>query len=473
MRNDPRKLRPIELCRLLNSTPLGEVINEQQLRNHRTRAGMRIGDAKHVDLVRYVAWLMQQRHARKPKPDVALAVIDSFAAAEGAAAIASEKQLQSHGQKLTSKQEALIAALLTEPNYTAAAIKAGVSPATVYRWLQLPSFRLACRQARRELVESAVGRMQAAAGQAIETLLHVSRQGRRDGDRVLRLGGVARSRIPRPARSGCAPRRWRGDGRSAAGHSRRREARGQPLGAARQFRTIDRRQIPPDRHAGGRAAAGHWRRCSGQTPGSVACRADRQKGKAAMNLKRVTRLYDRLTVWERIPLLVASYGRGDETEAKLLANASPVRVWQFSEHWLAEQALHVLTLMYIGEQLEAAANYFFAVWRLADTEDLYPGDWWRAAQANAYFFTANCDAWQRFCGELGIVAAELTAANHRGWFLPYCEEHMAANCAHGRRTAGDAANGRSRSEACDHGGRTVGKLAKLAAQDDQPCLTVH
>jgi hypothetical protein len=54
---------------LLNSTPLGEVINERQLHRHRTRAGLRIGDARHVDLVRYVAWLIQVRHAPRPQPD--------------------------------------------------------------------------------------------------------------------------------------------------------------------------------------------------------------------------------------------------------------------------------------------------------------------------------------------------------------------------------------------------------------------
>ena len=69
MANDPRKLRPSELCRLLNSTPLGEVINERQLHRHRTRAGLRIGDARHVDLLRYVAWLVELRHAPRPEPD--------------------------------------------------------------------------------------------------------------------------------------------------------------------------------------------------------------------------------------------------------------------------------------------------------------------------------------------------------------------------------------------------------------------
>jgi transposase-like protein len=183
---DPRKLRPSELCRLLNSTTLGEVIGERQLHRHRTRAGLRIGGTRHVDLVRYVAWLVQVRHAPRPEVDDALPAAPNLAeAAEGAAALGSRwKQVGGHGQKLTSKQEAVIAALLTEPTYAAAAAKAGVGQTTLYRWLHLPAFRTAYRRARRELIEAAVGRIQAAAGQAVETLLAVARQGQRDGDRV-------------------------------------------------------------------------------------------------------------------------------------------------------------------------------------------------------------------------------------------------------------------------------------------------
>ena len=44
---DVRRLRPSDLCRLLNSA--GEVLNERQLHRHRTRAGFRIGDATHVE----------------------------------------------------------------------------------------------------------------------------------------------------------------------------------------------------------------------------------------------------------------------------------------------------------------------------------------------------------------------------------------------------------------------------------------
>ena len=69
MASDPRRLRPSELCRLLNSTPLGEVINDRQLYRHRTRAGNRVGDGKHIDLLRYVGWLVQTRHTTRHEPD--------------------------------------------------------------------------------------------------------------------------------------------------------------------------------------------------------------------------------------------------------------------------------------------------------------------------------------------------------------------------------------------------------------------
>lgn len=63
---DPSKLRPSECCRVLNSTPLGTVINERTLHRHRVEAGNRIGDGRYVNLLRYADWLHEKRH--KPKP---------------------------------------------------------------------------------------------------------------------------------------------------------------------------------------------------------------------------------------------------------------------------------------------------------------------------------------------------------------------------------------------------------------------
>ncbi|MDA0207672.1 MAG: phage terminase large subunit family protein, partial [Acidobacteria bacterium] len=45
------------------------MISERQLYRHRSRAGFRIGDGKTVDLLRYVAWLVHERHTPKPESD--------------------------------------------------------------------------------------------------------------------------------------------------------------------------------------------------------------------------------------------------------------------------------------------------------------------------------------------------------------------------------------------------------------------
>ncbi len=65
-RLDPRTLRPTELARLLNSTPLGEVVRTHTVYRQRNGAGYRIGDGSTVDLVRYTAWLARQP-ARSPR----------------------------------------------------------------------------------------------------------------------------------------------------------------------------------------------------------------------------------------------------------------------------------------------------------------------------------------------------------------------------------------------------------------------
>lgn len=83
---DPRKLTPTQLARLLNSTPLGEVISERQIHRHRTRGGYRIGEGRYIDLLKYTAWLAQQRHYPKPtKPPMDYGKIKEAARARASA----------------------------------------------------------------------------------------------------------------------------------------------------------------------------------------------------------------------------------------------------------------------------------------------------------------------------------------------------------------------------------------------------
>ena len=78
--------------------------------------------------------------------------------------------MKGHGEKLTRKQEQAIAALLSTPTLKDAAQASGVSEVSLWRWMQLPEFQAQYRTARRQIVERAVSELQAATGEAVETL---------------------------------------------------------------------------------------------------------------------------------------------------------------------------------------------------------------------------------------------------------------------------------------------------------------
>src|SRR4051794_18438474 len=75
-----------------------------------------------------------------------------------------------HGEKMTRKQEQAIAALLTQPTVEKAAEAAGVSANSLKNWLKDQQFIAAYRAARRQIVERAVGQLQAATRRAVATL---------------------------------------------------------------------------------------------------------------------------------------------------------------------------------------------------------------------------------------------------------------------------------------------------------------
>jgi|PlaIllAssembly_1097288.scaffolds.fasta_scaffold1017192_2 hypothetical protein len=68
------------------------------------------------------------------------------------------------------KCEKVLSALLQAPNLTEAAKLAGVSEVTVWRYLKDPSFAEKYHNARKTVLDSAIKRLQAASGEAVETL---------------------------------------------------------------------------------------------------------------------------------------------------------------------------------------------------------------------------------------------------------------------------------------------------------------
>jgi hypothetical protein len=61
--------------------------------------------------------------------------------------------VKGHGEKLSRKMLAAVAALLTEATQEQAAAKAGISISTMKRWRALPQFQRALRDARRDILE--------------------------------------------------------------------------------------------------------------------------------------------------------------------------------------------------------------------------------------------------------------------------------------------------------------------------------
>ena len=78
-----------------------------------------------------------------------------------------------HGSKFGRKQEEAIAALLVNRNVEEAARAIGIAATTLFRWLKLPEFDQAYREARRDAFSQSVARLQQASGVAVTTLLKV------------------------------------------------------------------------------------------------------------------------------------------------------------------------------------------------------------------------------------------------------------------------------------------------------------
>jgi hypothetical protein len=81
----------------------------------------------------------------------------------------SDSDAPGHGDKSRLRERA-IAALLSARSLDQAAKKAGLSKATLCRWMQDPEFKAALRAARRNVVDATIGRLQAVTTEAVAAL---------------------------------------------------------------------------------------------------------------------------------------------------------------------------------------------------------------------------------------------------------------------------------------------------------------
>ena len=81
--------------------------------------------------------------------------------------------MKGHGAKFSRKKEEAIVALLLQRNVDEAAKSIGISTQTLVRWMKLPEFQIAYREARRAAYGQSIARLQQATTAAVSTLLKV------------------------------------------------------------------------------------------------------------------------------------------------------------------------------------------------------------------------------------------------------------------------------------------------------------
>lgn len=80
-----------------------------------------------------------------------------------------------HGEKQTRKQELAILALLTEKTLKDAAKSAGISEATLWRWMQQPEFDEKYKDAKRQSITQATARLRQTMLTAVDTLEEIAK----------------------------------------------------------------------------------------------------------------------------------------------------------------------------------------------------------------------------------------------------------------------------------------------------------
>jgi len=103
------------------------------------------------------------------------------------------RQVKGHGTQFGRKKEAAITALLTQRNMEEAARATGVAPNTLLKWLKLPAFQAAYREARRDVFGQAVA--PAAAGN-LGSSDHFAEDDDRSGHAGVSAGTGGRGHLP-------------------------------------------------------------------------------------------------------------------------------------------------------------------------------------------------------------------------------------------------------------------------------------
>lgn len=129
-----------------------------------------------------------------------------------------------------------------------------------------------------------------------------------------------------------------------------------------------------------------------------------------MNMKGLARVYDKLTAWERVPLILAAHQRGDEAEGERLARAAPVNTFRVADHYGLSEGLRLLATAVRLDQLDLAAfswrlETFIADWSAGPPDRATETQVTRLENIRkwlAFRFLVITDGWKLLCAELHL-----------------------------------------------------------------------
>src|SRR5262249_46296018 len=114
--------------------------------------------------------------------------------------------------------------------------------------------------------------------------------------------------------------------------------------------------------------------------------------------------------WERLPLITAAVGRGDDAEARRLLSSAPRLHLSLPDcHGLSE-GLMLVTFFHVLGQLERGLLSWQLAGAAAEWEDSTIGPegreraerLWGLARLTAYRLGVEADGWTQFCAELHL-----------------------------------------------------------------------
>jgi hypothetical protein len=134
-----------------------------------------------------------------------------------------------------------------------------------------------------------------------------------------------------------------------------------------------------------------------------------------MNLASLTRNYDQLSPWERVPLIIAACARGDDSERENLVGSAPKLGFRVPDYWGLTQGLDQLAVLHVLLQLDMAAFYWRISAIMAESPSFRRSKHDRQLEARrdrmlrmiGYRIITEAEAWKLLASELQIDPEEL------------------------------------------------------------------